>query len=225
MNFFKKLSLAASLLLGTAATAQATIYTLNDDASGYLSSGGNSTGIRPDTNYLVGLCDAADCISSPGEYRDYFYFAIPTLEGPISSISLVIPTRNTTLGQSPTLNFQLTSLGITEANLTTANFADLGTGTVYGGRSYSAADASTTQSISLNNAAITDLGNGGLIFGISGIALGINTDINAPDQILFGRSQNQISQLVITTVPVPGAVWLFGSAIAGLIGFGRRKSA
>ncbi|PPD35659.1 MAG: hypothetical protein CTY19_00995 [Methylomonas sp.] len=26
-------------------------------------------------------------------------------------------------------------------------------------------------------------------------------------------------------VPVPGAVWLFGSAIAGLIGFGKRKSA
>lgn len=26
-------------------------------------------------------------------------------------------------------------------------------------------------------------------------------------------------------VPVPGAVWLFGSAIAGLVGFGRRKTA
>lgn len=34
-------------------------------------------------------------------------------------------------------------------------------------------------------------------------------------------------QLDITTshVPVPGAVWLFGSAIAGLVGFGRRKTA
>ena len=30
-------------------------------------------------------------------------------------------------------------------------------------------------------------------------------------------------QLTIASVPVPGAVWLFGSAMAGLIGFGRRK--
>jgi hypothetical protein len=30
-------------------------------------------------------------------------------------------------------------------------------------------------------------------------------------------------QLEISSVPVPGAVWLFGSAIAGLVGFGKRK--
>ncbi|MGZ3836616.1 MAG: hypothetical protein ACXVB0_24085 [Mucilaginibacter sp.] len=28
---------------------------------------------------------------------------------------------------------------------------------------------------------------------------------------------------IVSAVPVPGAVWLFGSAMAGLIGFGRRK--
>jgi len=31
-------------------------------------------------------------------------------------------------------------------------------------------------------------------------------------------------KLKISAVPVPGAVWLFGSAIAGLIGIGRRKN-
>ncbi len=30
---------------------------------------------------------------------------------------------------------------------------------------------------------------------------------------------------IVSAVPVPGAVWLFGSAIAGFIGFGRRKAA
>ncbi|MEQ1620767.1 MAG: hypothetical protein ABL919_05130 [Methylococcales bacterium] len=30
---------------------------------------------------------------------------------------------------------------------------------------------------------------------------------------------------VVSAVPVPGAVWLFGSALAGLIGYGRRKAA
>ncbi len=29
----------------------------------------------------------------------------------------------------------------------------------------------------------------------------------------------------VSSVPVPGAVWLFGSALAGLIGYGRRKTA
>lgn len=32
------------------------------------------------------------------------------------------------------------------------------------------------------------------------------------------------ANLSVQPVPVPGAVWLFGSAMAGLIGFGRRKS-
>ncbi len=32
-------------------------------------------------------------------------------------------------------------------------------------------------------------------------------------------------QTTVTAVPVPGAVWLFGSAVAGLIGLGRRKHA
>lgn len=33
------------------------------------------------------------------------------------------------------------------------------------------------------------------------------------------------ANLSVQPVPVPGAVWLFGSAIAGLVGFGRRKAA
>lgn len=39
------------------------------------------------------------------------------------------------------------------------------------------------------------------------------------NQIMDGYS------LSVQAVPVPGAVWLFGSAMAGLIGFGRRKAA
>ena len=34
---------------------------------------------------------------------------------------------------------------------------------------------------------------------------------------------NPLSANAITTVPVPAAVWLFGSALAGLISIGRRK--
>jgi len=39
-----------------------------------------------------------------------------------------------------------------------------------------------------------------------------------------GVNQDSAFLLVPTAVPVPAAVWLFGSALAGLIGLGRRKS-
>jgi len=35
--------------------------------------------------------------------------------------------------------------------------------------------------------------------------------------------QQYIATITAAPVPVPGAVWLFGSAMAGLVGFGRRK--
>lgn len=41
------------------------------------------------------------------------------------------------------------------------------------------------------------------------------------DTLNFSISGNTIT---VTSVPVPGAVWLFGSAIAGLVGLGRRKA-
>jgi hypothetical protein len=42
--------------------------------------------------------------------------------------------------------------------------------------------------------------------------------------LLNGGTYGVVANLSVQPVPVPGAVWLFGSAIAGLIGFGRRKS-
>lgn len=35
----------------------------------------------------------------------------------------------------------------------------------------------------------------------------------------------EFSSTVVPSVPVPGAIWLFGSAMVGLIGFNRRKAA
>lgn len=42
------------------------------------------------------------------------------------------------------------------------------------------------------------------------------------DTLYFSQAGNTIT---VTSVPLPGALWLFGSAMAGLIGFGRRKTA
>jgi hypothetical protein len=38
-------------------------------------------------------------------------------------------------------------------------------------------------------------------------------------------SGNSMTVTSITTVPVPAAVWLFGSGLLGLVGMARRKAA
>lgn len=216
-------TLAAFGLLSMASTAaDASVYLIDNQASGYVSVGGNFTGIRPNTNYLVGLCNASNCQSAPGEYRNYFYFAIPTLDGAIASAELVVPTRNVTLDQSRTTTYQLTSLSIDSGSLGSTNFDELGTGTFYGSREYTLDDAQITHHIALNADAIAALGVGGLTFGLSG-RLSSPTDfgINAPDQLLFGRTQRQVSQLLITTVPVPAAWSMMMIGFSGL-GLARR---
>ncbi len=60
--------------------------------------------------------------------------------------------------------------------------------------------------------------------GISGSALidGPFPDFNVSFDIGSG---NSLTLLNVSTVPVPAAVWLFGSGLIGLIGFTRRKTA
>ena len=66
--------------------------------------------------------------------------------------------------------------------------------------------------------------------GLMGMALGIRLiHKNAFDQpnmsfFWWGISFDNVS-LTVSAVPVPAAVWLFGTALVGLIGFGRRKKA
>ncbi|PPD35656.1 MAG: hypothetical protein CTY19_00980 [Methylomonas sp.] len=52
---------------------------------------------------------------------------------------------------------------------------------------------------------------------------GVNTTPGTYSNLRLARNMNIAFN--VQAVPVPGAVWLFGSAIAGLIGFGRRKAA
>ena len=61
------------------------------------------------------------------------------------------------------------------------------------------------------------IGTGGA-FGATGTLI----DENVGDHLGSYAIQAALS---VQPVPVPGAVWLFGSAIAGLAGFGRRKAA
>jgi hypothetical protein len=74
----------------------------------------------------------------------------------------------------------------------------------------------------------TGLGQQVLGFGCSGIGL-VSFDLDsAGNWSIFGEEAFDIGgsgQLVLSTVPVPAAVWLFGTALIGLVGFGKRKAA
>ncbi len=43
------------------------------------------------------------------------------------------------------------------------------------------------------------------------------------DTTLYSHTENLINVTAVSAVPVPGAVWLFGSALLGFIGTARRK--
>ena len=113
---------------------------INANGQGWINNGNHgSNGDSNSNNYIVGNCGPADC--GAGEYRDHFEFLIPSLAGlRVVSADLVLSTFSALLDQSPTLDYQVTSLaaGADFNNLATFNL--LGTGAFYGMRTYTAAD-------------------------------------------------------------------------------------
>lgn len=60
---------------------------------------------------------------------------------------------------------------------------------------------------------------------VNALRLSLNGLTNLFDaDIIIGHSYAEMSAENISAVPVPAAVWLFGSAMAGLIGFSRRSN-
>ncbi|MCW9025191.1 MAG: PEP-CTERM sorting domain-containing protein, partial [Gammaproteobacteria bacterium] len=50
-------------------------------------------------------------------------------------------------------------------------------------------------------------------------------DVEIGKDYFFGASANVNGYTDVSAVPVPAAVWLFGSGLIGLIGFSKRKKA
>jgi len=72
--------------------------------------------------------------------------------------------------------------------------------------------------VTLNGNALTQLNGGWLYDGV--LAAGDYTIQ------MFGKSPNNIAGYLLSVqTPIPAAVWLFGSALMGLTGISRRKSA
>ncbi|MEM7254208.1 MAG: VPLPA-CTERM sorting domain-containing protein [Pseudomonadota bacterium] len=105
-------------------------------------------------------------------------------------------------------------------------FADLGSGTLYGSFDAELGDNGSTEVVDLSSSlasVLSTLGqSGGGDFGI-GMTV-ISGDINGTVERVFRGTDSALdTELVLTTVPLPAAVWFFGAAIASLIAVRRRR--
>ncbi len=63
--------------------------------------------------------------------------------------------------------------------------------------------------------------------GYAGGANGIGSFSLATDQVLriaYNNEEFYVSGMAVSAVPVPAAIWLFGTALAGFVGLGRRRN-
>ena len=77
-------------------------------------------------------------------------------------------------------------------------------------------------------ASTADLANITLINGIDGFTLSGDIALNAGSAAFLGGVAGQDVgdfSVTVSTVPVPAAVWLFGSGLLGVVGFGRKEIA
>jgi hypothetical protein len=191
----KRLLLAATLGLALAPCAAASTVLLTATAQGWVTATRNN-GAFADNSYLAGNCGAGDCYT--GEFRNFFQFGIPKLDGLVLSATLLLDTRYEALRQSPSIAYQVTSAG------PDLGFSDLGVGTLYGSRTYTAADQYQVEGIALDAAAlaaIQEAAGGTFVLGgrVTSAALFSSTQ---PDQLVFGRSDAP-QQLQIVTASAP----------------------
>lgn len=208
-----------------APSAHGSVITISDATRGYFTpSSSSGTGIAGN-NYRAGFCPGppSGCLSGPAEFRDFFTFAIPTLDGPVISAVLTLSSAGVSTVDSPSMTYQITSIP------SVFGFSDLGTGTVYGSRVYTAADGAsspsapqgTNQSITLDAAGIAAIVSD-TTFGIGGriTTLGSSpTNEFIFDSSGIGVCPACIVELQITTgsaVPEPGTYGLIAAGLAAI---------
>lgn len=110
-----------------------------------------------------------------------------------------------------------------------AIFNDLGEGEVYGDISFTRDDVDLWLEIELTSAALTAINQGNGLWAIGGHV----TSLSAPDGLPFNKEERlfighvagvvPMPELILTPIPVPAAVWLFGSGLICLAAIARRK--
>jgi hypothetical protein len=179
---------------GTASTILVTAL-----GQGWMTSS-SSNGDSPSNNFIAGNCGAGDCYA--GEFRNFFQFAVPTLDGPVISAALVLDTGYVALGQAPDAVYQVTSVP------DLFGFNDLGTGTVYGSQAYTGSNQNMGESIALNSAALAAIqAAAGAVFQVGGrISSAADFGSGQPDELVFGRTDAAQELEIVTasgSTPAP----------------------
>jgi len=217
-------SLAAALLFSATSSASATTFALDATEEGSLN-GQNAVS----QDYVVGTIIGE-------ERRNYFKFAIPTLDGPAVSATLFVNTALVQFGGFPDSGL---IYSVTSTFNSSVDFQFLGMGTQYAQTAFGDPnDTFHNIQIPLNSSALSDIGSGGFTLVLSGRAL-VGTTFFGPTEpeqyvfslagILFPRSTSALLAIVTDPVatPLPGAFPLFASGLGalGLIGWRKKKKA
>jgi hypothetical protein len=218
--------IASGLAIAPGATAATILLTAT--SQGWMTATANN-GAYAANDYLAGNCGAGDCYT--GEFRNFFEFGIPMLNGPVLSATLLLDTRYEAMSQSPSITYQVTAApgGF--------GFSDLGAGTLYGSRTYTSADQYQVEGIDLDAAALAAIrqaAGGTFVLGgrvTSSVAFG--ADI--PDQLIFGRTDAPQQLRIVTgyapmllsqsAVPEAAPALLLAGGVLVMVGLIRFKSA
>jgi hypothetical protein len=221
-----KKTLAFTCLALSMATTAANAGTSSATDSGWYDSTGFS-GTASGTNYIAGEWLFTD-INGPRSVlsRNFIVFDLSGV-GPASSATLRLDTAIVgTDGiyslwdvETDVADLSAGGVGLTEI------FDDLGTGTGYGSIELEATQDGEIIEIGLNAAALASINASGGLWAIGGKYDAVVGDEPSTDRFVFGNSilPSFTRELVLNPVPIPPAVFLFGSALLGLAGLGRKR--
>jgi hypothetical protein len=172
-------------------------------------------------NYIVGQ-------SLNTEWRNWFVFDLLGVTDEITSATLQLfnPLDTGYVSVDASETYEIFSYESSVSDLRLENgsgdFDDLGDGISYGQVVISAQDNGTLVEIQLNQAGITALNSASGEFAMGGLVTTLGFGSGDQERVFGGTDAGMTRQLELTLVPIPAAVWLFGSALAGL-GWLRRK--
>lgn len=187
-----------------------TFDTLN---RGWIVSDGTNNGVESGNSYYAGI-DAS--FHDGKELRDWFTFDVSTLTGTVQSATLLLGTGTVKEPQGVSSEtYQVTGIP------GSFGYADLGNGTVYGSRIYTASDSNSSQMIGLSSDAFTAIGLGST-FSVGGRITTLTQ--SAVDEAVFASISGDAAsvQLIVVTADLTGtpepATFLLGlTGVAALL--------